>query len=213
MNIALTNFQKDYNGVSVLAIESLRIDDGVYWLKGGNGSGKSTFLKTIAGILHFDGNIILNNQYDIRRSARAYRRLVNFAEAEPVFPEFLTGMELVRLFAEAKGAADGMELVYLESMKMLSYIDQPVGTYSSGMIKKLSLVLAFLGTPELILLDEPMITLDADALDVLAEWINVRHQKDNVSFLLASHQPFSERLRPLICEMEIVDKQVRITGK
>jgi ABC-2 type transport system ATP-binding protein len=68
-----------------------------------------------------------------------------------------------------------------------SSIDKPIGTYSSGMLKKLSLVLAFLGNPKLILLDEPLITIDAESLKILYSWIREEHNK-GVSFMLSSHQ-------------------------
>ena len=71
---------------------------------------------------------------------------------------------------------------------MQDYVRQTISTYSSGMLKKLSLVLAFIGQPELILLDEPLITIDNDSLQVLYSWIVEKHQKEGTSFLLASHQ-------------------------
>jgi ABC-2 type transport system ATP-binding protein len=74
-----------------------------------------------------------------------------------------------------------------------NYLDYAVGTYSSGMTKKLSLVQAFIGNPKLILLDEPLITLDNEALAPLSSLIRDRMKK-GVSFLFTSHQPFPEGL-------------------
>ena len=153
-----------------------------------NGSGKSTLLKSIAGILAFNGDILLDATISIKKQPVAYRKLVNFAEAEPLFPEFLTGMEMIKLFASAKDAPAGQEQQFIESMKMQSYVDRPIGTYSSGMLKKLSLVLAFLGSPKLILLDEPLITIDTESLKILYSWISEQHNKNGVSFMLSSHQ-------------------------
>ena len=130
-------FQKSYGSYLALNIEDLTIKPGIYWIKGINGSGKSTLLKAIAGILSFDGDILLNNHINIKKQAVAYRRLVNFADAEPIFPEFLTGKELVSVFASAKDAPAGQDAYFIQSMKMQSYINQPVKEYSSGMIKKL----------------------------------------------------------------------------
>jgi ABC-2 type transport system ATP-binding protein len=72
---------------------------------------------------------------------------------------------------------------------MQPYLSQLVGTYSSGMLKKLSITLAFLGDASLILLDEPCITLDTDALQALYTGIAERHRRHNTSFLISSHQP------------------------
>ncbi|MDP9078507.1 MAG: ATP-binding cassette domain-containing protein [Bacteroidota bacterium] len=180
-------FKKFYGNYPALSIADFNIEPGIYWIKGINGSGKSTLLKSVAGILAFNGDIILDGGISIKKQPVAYRKLVNFAEAEPLFPEFLTGMEMVKLFASAKDAPAGQEQRFIESMKMQSYIDRPIGTYSSGMLKKLSLVLAFLGTPKLILLDEPLITIDTESLKILYSWIREQHDQ-GVSFMLSSHQ-------------------------
>ncbi len=182
------NFKKLYGGFPALRVEELAIDAGIYWIKGVNGSGKSTLLKSIAGILSFEGDILLDDTISIKKQPVAYRKLVNFAEAEPVFPEFLTGKEMIALFAQAKGAPAGQEQYYLDTMQMQAYVGQPVGTYSSGMLKKLSLVLAFIGHPKLILLDEPLITIDTASLKILNTWIAQRHNEQGTSFLLSSHQ-------------------------
>jgi len=181
-------FNKFYGDYPALKIDDLNVEPGIYWIKGVNGSGKSTLLKSIAGILAFNGDILLNGDISIKKQPVAYRKLVNFAEAEPLFPEFLTGMEMIKLFASAKDAPTGQEQQFIESMKMQSYVDRPIGTYSSGMLKKLSLVLAFLGNPNLILLDEPLITIDTESLKILYSWIAEQHNKNDVSFMLSSHQ-------------------------
>ncbi|RZK47771.1 MAG: ATP-binding cassette domain-containing protein, partial [Hymenobacter sp.] len=128
--------------------------------------------------------------------AVAYRRLVNFAEAEPVFPEFLTGRELINLFRVAKAGPPHQEDFYLESLRLTAYVHEPINTYSSGMRKKLALVLAFLGRPACILLDEPLTTLDAEAVPVLCAWIARQHAEQGTSFLLSSHQALAAELRP-----------------
>ncbi|WP_428331083.1 ABC transporter ATP-binding protein [Mucilaginibacter sp.] len=181
-------FKKFYGDYPAVTIDNLTVEPGIYWIKGVNGSGKSTLLKSIAGILAFKGDILLNDTISIKKQPVAYRKLVNFAEAEPLFPEFLTGKEMISLFASAKDAGSGQEQYFIESMKMQSFVDRPIGTYSSGMLKKLSLVLAFMGNPKLILLDEPLITIDTESLKILYSWIRQQHSEKGVSFMLSSHQ-------------------------
>jgi ABC-2 type transport system ATP-binding protein len=193
--LRFVNFNKSYSGYPALSIDDFTIGQGVFWIKGVNGSGKSTLLKSIAGILSFHGDILLDDISIIKQPV-TYRKLVNFAEAEPLFPEFLTGKELLNLFADAKDAPQGQEQPYLESMGMTSYINRPISTYSSGMLKKLSLVLAFLGKPKLILLDEPLITIDTAALEVLYQWITNHRQQSGTTFLLSSHQVLDQDVLP-----------------
>ena len=210
--LQLTNFSKRYHGRAVLRIDSFTFSPGTYWIQGVNGSGKSTLLKAIAGVTPFEGDIRLAGQWSVKQQAVAYRRRVNFAEAEPVFPAFLTGRELIHLFRTAKGGAPHQEDFYLEALHMTSYVQEPVGTYSSGMLKKLSLVLAFLGQPTCIVLDEPLTTLDAAAVPVLCSWMTHQQAQQGTSFLLSSHQAFAEGALPVMQQLLIEHATLRDPG-
>ena len=210
--LQLTNFSKSYRGRAVLRIDSFTFSPGTHWIQGANGSGKSTLLKAIAGITPFEGDILLAGQLSIKKQAVAYRRLVNFAEAEPIFPEFLTGRELIHLFRTAKNGPPHQEDFYLEGLHMTSYVHEPVGTYSSGMLKKLSLVLAFLGQPTCIVLDEPLTTLDAAAIPVLCAWMARQQAQQGTSFLLSSHQAFAVGALPVMQQLLIEHATLRFAG-
>jgi ABC-2 type transport system ATP-binding protein len=203
--LQFVRFQKLYGYVPALTIGDLVLDSGIYWIKGTNGSGKSTLLRAIAGILSFHGDILLGS-LSIKKNPVAYRQLVNFAEAEPLYPEFLTGKEMINLFANAKKASPDQKQYYIESMQMQAYIDSPLGTYSSGMLKKLSLVLAFIGKPRLVLLDEPLITLDSQSVQVLYQWIVEKRTQEGTGFLLSSHQELKGETLAFAQEI-LVDRQ------
>ena len=95
---------------------------------------------------------------------------------------------------------------------MMSYVHEPVGTYSSGMLKKLSLVLAFLGQPTCIVLDEPLTTLDAEAIPVLCSWITNQQAQQGTSFLLSSHQAFAAESLPIMQKLRIEHATLRYAG-
>ncbi|EHQ30875.1 ABC transporter ATP-binding protein [Mucilaginibacter paludis] len=210
--LQFVNFKKSYGNYPALQVPDLEIKDGIYWIKGVNGSGKSTLLKSIAGILAFNGDILLNGDISIKKQPVAFRKLVNFAEAEPLFPEFLTGGEMIRLFADAKDASPGQEREYIESMGIQTYMDRPIGTYSSGMLKKLSLVLAFLGKPKLILLDEPLITIDTAALKILYSWMADGYRKAGTTFLLTSHQALDPLELPEAKELLVENQTLNVVA-
>jgi ABC-2 type transport system ATP-binding protein len=115
-------FQKSYGPYLALNIGDVHIERGIYWVKGVNSSGKSTLLKAIAGILTFDGDVLIDGEYSVKKTPVAYRKLVNFAEAAPLFSEFLTGREIVDLFLYTKGALADQEQYFIESMHMESFI-------------------------------------------------------------------------------------------
>jgi ABC-2 type transport system ATP-binding protein len=194
------NYKKSYGTYPALQIPDIKLDTGIYWVKGVNGSGKSTLLKSIAGILSFEGDILLDG-VSIKKQAVEYRQLVNFSEAEPLFPGFITGMEMINLFASAKNGPKGQEQDLIESMKMQSYVDRPIGTYSSGMLKKLGLLLAFLGRPKIILLDEPLITIDTASLQILYTWMADAYRNHGTMFLLTSHQALDAAELPEAAEL------------
>ena len=211
--LSINNFTKSYHHRLILEIPELELQHGIFWLKGKNGSGKSTLLKAVAGVISFQGNIVLGQHTSLKKQPIAYRKLVNFAEAEPVFPEFLTGKEMVKLFSHAKEAPTGQDQRFVESMNLSSYINEPIGTYSSGMLKKLSLVLAFIGNPKLILLDEPMITVDLESLKILYQWIVEKHREQGVSFLLSSHQPLEVEGLASTKELLIEEQSVKFKAR
>lgn len=170
-------------------IPALSIPNGLYWLKGENGSGKTSFLKMIGGLHPFKGDIRLNDT-SIRKQRVAFLQKINYAEAEPLYPSFLSGKDLVQLYCKAKGTTEQEALHLLEQLHIADAYTKPVGTYSSGMLKKLSLVLAFTGKAEWILLDEPLITIDSDAVECVCAMINKAHTEQGVSFIITSHQSF-----------------------
>ncbi len=82
------NVQKYYGSFLAMNIGALSIDKGVWWLQGENGSGKTTVLKMIAGLHPFNGSILLDNFYNLKKQRQQFIRRVNYAEAEPLYPPF-----------------------------------------------------------------------------------------------------------------------------
>jgi len=182
--------QKKYGSFTALDIDSFVIDDGIVWLQGENGSGKTTLLKTIAGLLPFMGDIILNNNLRIKKQRQEFLHLVNYGETEPLYPGFLTGKELVKLYCYAKKGSIKQCEELLQKLHVFEAYNNPVATYSSGMVKKLSLVLAFTGNPKWILLDEPLVAVDVASVETVCGIIKNKHEQEGVSFLITSHQAF-----------------------
>jgi ABC-2 type transport system ATP-binding protein len=190
--LVINNLSKKYGSHTVLTIPDLSIPDGTFWVEGGNGSGKTTLLKIIAGICPFEGSVSINN-IDLLRSPVAYRQQVSYAEAEPQFPIMLTGNELIRFFQKTRNAESSQVEDLIDRFAIKDFLDRPVGGYSSGMMKKLSLLLAFVGSQKLILLDEPLITLDVNFVPILLSVIR-ESQSNGISFLITSHQAFEQNI-------------------
>jgi len=188
--LQLVNLRKAYGSRLILQIPQLTIPPGAYWIKGNNGSGKTSLMKIIAGINPFDGTILLNG-VDLVKNPVAYRQQVSYAEAEPVFPGFVSGWDLIRFVKNTRKEKDDDLQALVNDFGIRDFLDYPVSTYSSGMTKKLSLLLAFIGQTKLILLDEPLITLEDGFLPKLFQLIKER-MAHGTSFLLSSHQLFQQ---------------------
>ncbi len=178
----------------------------MYWVHGANGSGKTTLMKMVAGMIPFEGNIEIMG-ISLKAKAVEYRRLVNYVEAEPLYPPFLTGQDLIHFLRTTRNATrDDVDRLTLK-FGVEPFINNPIHTYSSGMVKKLSLVLAFIGQPRLILLDEPLVTLDRETVPVLYTLIS-EYFTLGTSFILASHQLLEENHLPLTRELVVKDRQL-----
>ncbi len=188
--LRLIHFLKYYNGHPVLNIPDFNLEKGIYWLQGKNGSGKTTILRALAGLIPFEGSILLED-IQLSKNQKQYRSRIGFAEAEPVYPEFISGDELIRFYQEVRHADRKQTDMLTDIFKMHSFVSRRVGTYSSGMTKKLSLLLAFIGRPSLVLLDEPLANLDEGSMDIIPELIKAYYMEFGTSFIFSSHQNFA----------------------
>lgn len=209
MPIALKEIRKSYGSSTIVQVPFLQLDHGIYWLKGINGSGKTTLMKLIAGLLPFEGDVLLDASVSLKKNRMTYLRFVNYAEAEPVYPPFLTGKELLQLFIKTKGTGKEQANSLVDILQVSSFMDHPAGTYSSGMMKKISLLLAFTGKPKLILLDEPLVTIDDKTIPAINKLIHDYHAKYGVTFLLTSHQAFESTAFPITHRLLMEDHAVK----
>jgi ABC-2 type transport system ATP-binding protein len=190
MVLEINQLRQRYGEREILSIPSFGIEKGIYWVQGENGAGKSTLFRTLAGMLPFEGSVKLDGRYDLKNDPVEYRLRLNLGEAEPLYPSFLTPSDLIAFVAEAQKASREQSDKLIEAFG-INYLSNPFGSCSSGMVKKVSLLLAFLGDPSLIILDEPLITIDREAREVLFELIKEYHRR-GVTFLLSSHQLFEQ---------------------
>lgn len=190
MILEIENLKQHYGALEVLDIISWKVDYGIYWIQGENGAGKSTLFRSLAGMLPFTGNVTLDQKYNLKTEPVEYRLRLNLGEAEPLYPSFLTPADLIAFVAEAKKSPAGQVEMLIGALG-INYLKHSFGSCSSGMVKKVSLAVAFLGNPSVIILDEPLITIDKEARQALFKLIQTYHQH-GVTFLISSHQLFQQ---------------------
>lgn len=206
--VQLSGFRKVYASKVIVEANGFSIGAGVYWVKGINGAGKSTLFKCLAGLIPFEGDIVVD-AVSQKKQPLAYRKLVTYSEAEPVFPGFLTAKALMRFVGEIRGVDVSAQDELCDQLNISAYRDTPCATYSSGMLKKTSLATAFLGSAKVIILDEPLVTLDEASRQSLDKLIRERRRLDpGLTILVSSHEPLTHGFSDLQGIIQVRDSGI-----
>ncbi|MFA6985587.1 MAG: ABC transporter ATP-binding protein [Arenimonas sp.] len=209
------------NGVRALDHVTLDIPKGMFGLLGPNGAGKSSLMRTLATLQEADaGSITFNGtedgaNIDVLRDKDAVRRQLGYLPQDfGVYPK-VSAEDLLEHFAVLKGltqrklrreVVDGL----LKQVNLWDARKRKLGTYSGGMRQRFGIAQALLGSPRLVIVDEPTAGLDPEErnrfLNLLAEI------GENVAVILSTH--IVEDVTDLCPRMAIMDKgRVLLTGE
>jgi ABC-2 type transport system ATP-binding protein len=131
---------------------------------GPNGAGKTTFVRALATLLRLDAGTLRVAGHDVRRNPHAVRRVIGLAGQFAAVEPAMTGREnlemVARLFGLHREAAKRAANAVLEQLGLPEAADRLARTYSGGMRRRLDLGASLVGSPRLLLLDEPTTGLD-----------------------------------------------------
>ena len=156
---------KRYGKTQALAGLDLIANPGrVVALLGPNGAGKTTFVRAVATLLRPDAGTLHVDGIDVLRKPARVRQVVGLAGQFAAVEEAMTGRENLlmvgRLFGLSRKDAKYAAVRVLEQMQLSADADRLVRTYSGGMRRRIDLGISLVGTPRLLLLDEPSAGLD-----------------------------------------------------
>ncbi|MCC5935026.1 MAG: ABC transporter ATP-binding protein [Balneolales bacterium] len=194
MEIRANQLTKSFGNQTVLSGLTFEVKQGsTLGLLGNNGAGKSTLIHLLMGLNHQDsGELTIDGlSWQQQQSHDGLRsRIGVLPEHGQLNPE-LTGAEQLRFTALLYGIdlSASMEQVMAMAEYLfedLSVLEKRCGTFSTGMKKKLGLILAFLHKPQLVLLDEPFSGLDPGSSRLVINFLNAYSRRDRV-ILVSSH--------------------------
>jgi ABC-2 type transport system ATP-binding protein len=188
--VQVSGLSAGYAQRRVLVDVDLVIEPGE-WLSllGPNGSGKSTFLYCISGQLTPGAGTVLVGGENMTRAPERAKRALGYAHPPDRLPTLLTGEQCLEITAAAHNLTSvGAEVATLsDRLHLTPLLTQLVDTYSLGTRQKLSMLLALLGDPALILLDESFNGLDPASTLILKGHLQQRVAAGRCSVLLATH--------------------------
>lgn len=157
-------------------------------LIGPSGSGKSTLIKAMLGMLTVDAGTV--SVFDHAMPNRQLLNRIGYMAQNDALYASLTGRENLVFFGElaglAKAALHKRIAEVAQVVKLTDFLDRQVSGYSGGMERRLSLAIALLGEPELLILDEPTVGIDPELRQQI--WLELhRLARLGTGILLTTH--------------------------
>ena len=180
-----TGITKKYGAAKALDKVSIEIKRGmIYGLIGENGAGKSTFMRTIMGLISIDeGSIELFGTTDFQA---ARRRMGQSIETPALYPE-LTARDNLRIQAANGGVSDREIEDLLKMMRLENTGKKKAKNFSLGMCQRLAIANALITNPEFLILDEPTNGMDPAGMAEMREIIQRLVKERGITVLLSSH--------------------------
>lgn len=156
----------------VLRDVGLRIPAGsITALLGDNGAGKTTFVRTVLGLVKAEAGSILVDGEEMLGKPLEARRSIGYAAQEPaIFPTLTVG-ENLSFAAKLRGAAEAENARLIDGLALGDLLPSRAGTLSGGQIRRLHTALALIGEPKLVFLDEPTAGVDLGTRDAVLELV------------------------------------------
>ncbi len=189
--IKLIDLTKDFK--TTLAVNRLSLDVAageIYGFIGPNGAGKTTTIRMMGGIIEPTGGKILIGGIDVSRDPVGAKKIIGFVPDRPFLYEKLTGMEFLKFIADLYRldlrVFSRRSLELLDQFALLQWKDEIIEAYSHGMKQRLIIAAALLHDPRVMIIDEPMVGLDPEAVRMVRDILKGLASQ-NVTIFVSTH--------------------------
>ena len=190
--IEVKNFTKAYSNGKI-AVDDISFDvrnGEIFGFLGPNGAGKSTTIKSIVGINSITNGSITMGGITMDEDQIAYKKQFSYVPDNPELFDNYSGYEYINFLADIYGIDEQTRKerldYYLEFFDIRMAMGDQIETYSHGMAQRLALIGALINDPDLLILDEPMVGLDAKSAYNLKNILRQR-AKDGKSIFFSTH--------------------------
>ena len=166
------NISKKYGSFEALKNISFSIpENSIFGILGANGSGKSTFMKILPGLIqNWTGQIFYKNKI-LKLNSKLLKNNFGYLIESPTFYEYLTAKQNLELFSRISFVPNERINTVLELVNLIERKNDKVSNYSYGMKQRLGIAQALLHDPDIIVLDEPNNGLDPNGINDMTKLI------------------------------------------
>jgi len=189
--ISVSKLTKFYGDFKALDSISFSVDKGwIYGYLGPNGAGKTTTIRTMLGLLRPDGGEVRIEGSDPNRDPVHALNGVGYAPELPNLQTFFSGEELLdftgKIFGMPKQSRKERIGQLLELVGLKEHAKRKIGKYSKGMVQRLSVALALINDPMVLIMDEPTIGMDPEGTAHFRD-LFVTLSKEGKTVFISSH--------------------------
>ncbi len=184
--VKIENLKKTYKDVKALKGVNLEIREGeLYGLLGLNGAGKTTLASILCGLIPFDGGKVEIFGSDMQKEPDKVKTLTDISPQETSVAPNLTVKENLEFFARIYGKSIENVDRIIDEFSLNEVASKRAKTLSGGYARRLSIAIALVSEPRLLLLDEPTLGLDVLARREL--WKIIKGLKERITIILTTH--------------------------
>lgn len=160
--IRLRQLRKSFKTGFTLSVPHLNIAEGLTLVKGASGSGKTTLLELLATVVSPDDGMISWNQLTYGEDTRLIRRSLGYVPDHITSYDNMKVEQFLTYMSELKGITDSSVVhAAMDLFQLRSHANQSVSRLSLGTQRRVVMAQAFIGTPSLIVMDNPLVGVDS----------------------------------------------------